>query len=537
MATKLGKLAAANKAPPPTKASPFSVPTSATNKATSRATVAKHGVTTVPKTAGAVSTVKDKAKQNLVNAARDGSLGNAVQGKMRASSKVTEFDLQDVPPSVCNACREAFGGESRKLKAGDVSKVLARMDDSIDWSEFVATCGLTGPDGMVEFDTFLEFVYSSKAPPNAAKVIFKAEFDAWWKQAGPKLFTTITKTKEIFADGERWASAFVGFVTHGLSVVRWEPVDGERIKDTTTKESYVSEYYPRLRGRSDVAADNLWQLKGRIDDLLLRVVKSAPAQDLSLKSLLQTLAIHKDTLTWSQGGFGPKAYSGSFLRSYANATITEVFWRQPKHRYGMTCDGKKCFLDCGILYADAGVELPLHHASGLEAFYVLAGETRFVWLLDGKLVHEDKKPGEWHFNPPHIPHAITTPHGKPHLSLWFREGGPGQAHSVKFGPKWVGAVDGLDWVQDNLDDDIPDEAGDEDDSAVVGRLGFARGTIVRLDCRKFAKLLTPEQWDSVGSDRSAVMTASHRLAPGRQEELQQQVESLRLQSQRNTRKT
>jgi len=107
-----------------------------------------------------------------------------------------------------NACREAFGGESQKLKAGDVSKVLARMDDSIDWSEFVATCGLTGPDGMVEFDSFLEFVYSSKAPPNASKVIFKAEFDAWWKQAGPKLFATITTTKDT--------------------------IDGERIKDITT---------------------------------------------------------------------------------------------------------------------------------------------------------------------------------------------------------------------------------------------------------------------------------------------------------------
>jgi len=471
-----------------------------------------------------------------------------VQGKIGASPppkvigaspppKVMAFDLQDVPPSVCNACREAFGGESRKLKAGDVSKVLARMDDSIDWSEFVATCGLTGPDGMVEFDSFLQFVYSSKAPPNAAKVIFKAEFDAWWKQAGPKLFSTITTTKETFADGERWASAFVGFVTHGLSVVRWEPIDGERIKDVMKKESYMSEYYPRLCGRSDVAADNLWQLKGRIDELLLRVVKCAPAQDPSLKSLLQTIATHKDTLTWSQGCFGPKAYAASFLRSYATATITEVLWRQPKHRYGMTCDGNKCFLDCGILYADAGVELPLQHHSALEAFYVLAGETRFVSLLDGKLVHEDRKPGEWHFNPPHIPHAITTPHGKPHLSLWFREGGPGQAHSAKFGPKWVGAVDGLDWEQDNLDDDIPDGNGGEDESGVVGRLGFARGTIFRLDCRKFVKLLTPEQWDSVGSDRSTLMIASQRLAPGRQQELQQQVESMRLQSQKNARKT
>ena len=50
----------------------------------------------------------------------------------------------------------------------------------------------------------------------------------------------------------------------------------------------------------------------------------------------------------------------------------------------------------------------------------------------------DKKAGEWHFNPPHVPHAITSPHGKPHLSLWFREGGPGQEANNKFGPEWIG---------------------------------------------------------------------------------------------------
>lgn len=239
----------------------------------------------------------------------------------------------------------------------------------------------------------------------------------------------------------------------------------------------------------------------------------------------------EEVFKWSQGGFGPAVYTGKFLTTYANAMVSESLYTQPAHRYAETFVGARRPLECGVFYIDPGVGYPLHYHGELECYYILAGTTRFVWLQDGNLVYLDRAAGEWHFNPPNMPHAITTPNGQPHLSLWFREGGPGQEANHKFGPKWIGDVDGLDFSGEDDEDDIPDGKYKENES-FVGSLGFKKGHVFRDDCKHFLRLLTPTEFEYVNNNEEVMTNMDNLLQSTKKDELSRQVNVLKAQSQK-----
>lgn len=360
----------------------------------------------------------------------------------------------------------------------------------------------------------------------SAQLIFKAQFDEWWPVASQQLRERIMS--KYFVDDERWAKCFTGYITKGLAAARWEHLDSHRAQSVLTKEDYVKEYSTKIVGRSDLAADNLYKISVDANEYLEPCVKEAAGNPL-LAKMLSALLEKRGALSWSQGGFGPQVYTASFLQSYANAMLSDSLFTQPANKYATTHHGDDRPLECGIFFIRPGVEYPLHYHNELEAYYILGGKTRFVWLLDEELVYMDRSQGEWHFNPPNTPHAITTPHGTPHLSLWFREGGPGQAVNNKFGPKWIGDVDGLH-IHSEDDKDPTDDPVVKDSEADPGALGFAAGSVFRKDNKKFLRLLTPTQFEYLHSNEFAVAEADSFLTPNKKEVLSFVLEGLKLTS-------
>lgn len=169
----------------------------------------------------------------------------------------------------------------------------------------------------------------------------------------------------------------------------------------------------------------------------------------------------------------------------------------------------------------------IHHKE-LEAYFLLAGSTRYAWLVDGQLVTMDRNQGQWHFNYPNIPHAITTPLGKPHLSLWFREGGPGQKANNRFGPKWIGDTTGLDVLRELDEDGIADFVDDSAKDMHLGSHGFCVQSVFRADTDRFLRVLTADQFRHLQTDPNAMDEIDSLLTPEREGHLEQIVEGLAL---------
>lgn len=372
-----------------------------------------------------------------------------------------------------------------------------------------------------------------EASEDSAPVIFKTEIEEWWCAASHQLRESIMC--KDFEDDAKWADSFLAFVTRGLAACRWEHVDSPRVQSIVTQEEYVKEYAACLAGRSDVTADNLYRIK--LDaDRFLEVCLQEAAGERTLASMLGAFLARKEVFIWSQGSFGPQVYASSFLQAYANSMVSDSLFTQAKDHFARTYHGTHRQLECGVFYIEPGVSYPLHYHKELEAYYILGGSTRFVWLLDGELVYMDRKQGEWQFNPPNIPHAITTPHGTPHLSLWFREGGPGQKANNKFGPKWIGDVDGLHMRSEDDTDHTHDSIVTEGEDDAAGGLGFAVGGVVREDCNKFVRKLTPAQFEDLRSINTVVDHVDAYLTPQKKVLLDVTLESLHFLSKLHARR-
>ncbi|CAE8653145.1 unnamed protein product [Polarella glacialis] len=340
--------------------------------------------------------------------------------------------------------------------------------------------------------------------------------DAWWAAYCEGLRSRICDGDFIQGkDDAKMADSLIAFISAGLSGCRWETMDSKVANEAITKQEYIDVYALKLGKRMDVPTDGLYELKVRADKALQDAIGTAAPP---LQKLLQAFVSKNEALKWSQGSFGPVVYTSEFLGTYCNAMISEVLYQHPEKRYGQSYVSGPRPLECGIFYIDPNVEYPLHYHQELEVYYLLGGETRFVWLVDGKLVTMDRKQGEWHFNPPNIPHAITTPLGKPHLSLWFREGGPGQATNNKFGPKWVGCADGLHMIDEHDIANIPDHVV-HDDATMKGSLGFGKGTVYLKDCDRFLRALTPAQFEYLKSDPHNMGQIDSLLTPDKVDDL------------------
>jgi len=364
------------------------------------------------------------------------------------------------------------------------------------------------------------------APAVVTGVLLKVQLDAWWPWASGRLRALIVKSD--FQDDEKWAASMIKFIGKGLAACRWITEDSEIALDVTTRDEYLEEYGAKLGDRKDVPTDNLWRLKSLADEALKREASKCVGVPMHI-DLINALYDKREALKWSQGGFGPSAYHSDFLKSYANAMLSDSWFTQPQNRYGETYAGQKRPLECGIFYLVPGTEYPLHYHNELEAYYILAGKTRFVWMHDDKLIYLDREAGQWHFNPPNLPHAITTPHGEPHLSLWFREGGSGQEANNKFGPKWIADVDGLDFIGEDDEDGVADGVYTEE-TRMVGSLGFKKGCVFRDDCKKAMRLLTPSQFEYLNNDESVMAKIDEMLDPEMKKSLEQTTDRLRAAS-------
>jgi len=357
-------------------------------------------------------------------------------------------------------------------------------------------------------------------PPAPVDCIFKQEMDEWWQAHRENLRSRITERDFIQGeDDEKMANCLVKFMDRGISSARWMAKADPRLKPVADRDDYVEVYAAKLGARTDVPTDNLWNLKCRAEKCIEDGIKMS-ASNPTLQSFLRTILENKECLSWSQGSFGPTVFTAQFLGTYANAMLSGPLYEHAERHWGRSYFSGPRPLECGIFYIDPAVEYPLHYHQELEAYFILAGETRFVWEIEGKLVTMDRKQGEWHFNYPNTPHAITTPHRTPHLSLWFREGGPGQKANNMFGPKWIGCADGLHMMDEHDIDGVPD-AKDiaNDDNTMIGSLGCAGGSVFLKDTDKFLRTLTPAQFDYLKNDPNCMGSIDSLLTPERYKDL------------------
>ncbi|CAE8609788.1 unnamed protein product [Polarella glacialis] len=228
-------------------------------------------------------------------------------------------------------------------------------------------------------------------PPSPVEVMWKKEMDAWWAAYSENLRTRITDRDYIQGkDDARMADSLIAFISAGLSGCRWETMDSKVANEAITKQEYIDVYALKLGKRMDVPTDSLYELKVRADKALQDAIGTAAPP---LQKLLQAFVSKNEALKWSQGSFGPVVYTSEFLGTYCNAMISDVLYQHPEKRYGQSYVSGPRPLECGIFYIDPNVEYPLHSHQELEVYYLLGGETRFVWLVDGKLVTMDRKQG------------------------------------------------------------------------------------------------------------------------------------------------
>mmetsp|Transcript_78115 Transcript_78115/g.216001 ORF Transcript_78115/g.216001 Transcript_78115/m.216001 type:complete len:382 (+) Transcript_78115:69-1214(+) len=341
----------------------------------------------------------------------------------------------------------------------------------------------------------------------------KKEFEDWWAAHKDNLFTRITDRDFIEHEyDEHFAKCVLQFVDHSLPGLLW--MAREDAPKDRTKETYMADYAKKLGDRTDVAHDNLWNIRERALKCIEDGIETAKDNP-TLQALLKALHQNADMLNWSQGSFGPKVYNAKFLTTYANTMLSDRVWTQEKDTYGTAFVWERRPLECGIFYVDAGVNYPLHYHEELEGYFVLAGSTDFKWLYEGKVINMKRTQGEWHFNYPNLPHAITTPDGKPHLSLWLREGGLGQEANNRLGPKWIGSVDGMTTV--DTDDQGNETAAQEqqDDPNMIGSAGYEPGAVFREDIDAFMRVLSPAEFKEIRDDPDGMNDIEQLLTPGR----------------------
>mmetsp|Transcript_66576 Transcript_66576/g.150319 ORF Transcript_66576/g.150319 Transcript_66576/m.150319 type:complete len:252 (+) Transcript_66576:352-1107(+) len=168
-------------------------------------------------------------------------------------------------------------------------------------------------------------------PHNQNHRLIAEAFSIWWQTAKSELNTTILATD--LEESRAWANHFTDFIDKSLLKVEWANIvkghDGAEIDD---KKKYVEEYKKKLGGRQDVAEDNLYVIAERAK-AFLRETPYGPAltDKPEFAELVKALANVSNVLTWSQGSFGPKAYSPEFLTTYANTMLSEKLWQQPFH--------------------------------------------------------------------------------------------------------------------------------------------------------------------------------------------------------------
>lgn len=128
-------------------------------------------------------------------------------------------------------------------------------------------------------------------------------------------------------------------------------------------------------------------------------------------------------LSWSQGTFGPRHYARAFLETYTNAMLSSLW--------------SPCGLEVGLFFLRRGTRYPLHRHVEKEVYYVVAGRVTYFHVIEGQLVGFERGPGDWHYNPPDVPHTMATDRGEDHLCLWIRQGSDGQAINDIKGPIMV----------------------------------------------------------------------------------------------------
>lgn len=389
---------------------------------------------------------------------------------------------------------------------------------------------------------------SSVPKINAKPGLFEAELEHWWTQIGSKGLRDCYMASE-YADKEKWANHMVDFIEKSFKTLKHvqKGSDDKRLKPVT-KDEYIKTYTDVLKGRTNgPKSENLWNLKCEADAYLKKAV--ATIKEPALKLLLSTFLREKEALVWSQGSFAPQTSTRQFLETYVNAMLSGDQWDQPKEGFQMAYHGKRAeFLESGIFFIKPGVEYPLHYHEAMEAYYILSGTTRFVLMVEdekdstkSKLKYIEKKAGEWHFNPPWVPHAIVTPHGQPHLALWFREGGVGELQNNKAGYKWIGDVDGMEML-------TPDERGafekfcmsciggdpevkrHNSDPNLIGSLGFKPGSVASPENDHYFRVLKPSEFELLNDDPKALENLNKSLTPENQAKLQNTIRRLQFKN-------
>lgn len=386
-----------------------------------------------------------------------------------------------------------------------------------------------------------------------ANVSLQEAFFNWWPQTRKLLRDEWLKTRAPKA--EAWATAFDNYVTIGLDAVDWVQGEGSPLH----KETYVELYESKLANRTlaDIPVDNLFEIAHRAEGALWSSAKLAYTCKEYLGkvngALIESLAKQRDRLVWSQGSLGPRIYQKKFLETFANAMVSDALWQHPGNltEQETTFAGNKAPLEAGVFYIDSSVEYPLHFHEELEAYFILGGTTRFVWLEDGQLTYKDRDAGEWHVNPPNIPHSIVTPlPGQYHLSFWFREGGPGQAANNRYGPKWIDDVSGLktnfdakqygdatldgeldgdigNFIPENLsflytqEGELDKENRYEDPDHLVGSLGMSESVLLpayaasirEIDPKVWAEIGPNSSWDPTPTDEKSIGNIDELIKP------------------------
>jgi len=371
----------------------------------------------------------------------------------------------------------------------------------------------------------------------------------WWPHTKTLLKDEWLKTRAPYA--RAWAAAFDNYVTAGLNAVDWVQGEGSPIR----KKAYIEMYTAKLENRTpaDVPGDNLFEIAHRAEGSLWTSARLAYMCKEYLGkvngALIESLSKQRDRLVWSQGDLGPLIYHKEFLEVYANAMVSGALWQHHGNltKQETTFAGNRAPLEAGVFYMDSQVEYPLHFHDELEAYFILGGTTRFVWLEDGELTYKDRDAGEWHVNPPNIPHSVVTPlPGQQHLALWFREGGQGQEANNLYGPKWINDVRGhkthfdlnqyadpaLDgdignFIPENLtflhtpgmelDKEIRYEAPDH----LVGSIGMSESVLLpayaasirQMDPKVWAKIGPKSSWDPAPADKDAIGNIDELIRP------------------------
>lgn len=191
------------------------------------------------------------------------------------------------------------------------------------------------------------------------------------------------------------------------------------IHHTRAPEVTDHEQCQLLHERPDVGASYLCAVRNHVHQTLLQ----CHTRSLHEQQLYDTFAQRVSNLLWTHGAHATRHYEASFLRTYANAMLSDS--TSP--------------IEVGLFYLSPHAHYPRHHHRERELYHVLYGGVRITNTdpVTGAVTHVHLRAHEWHYHAPFVQHALHT--GVAHtLVLWFREAGARrQACNDAEGACWV----------------------------------------------------------------------------------------------------